>query len=104
MALLHTWDAHGAGAFNAGRYLNPQLDALIEAVRTRCEPLARRALVGRALRFVADALPYGPLSHFVQCWAMRREVEVVMMPEDALPLRWTRIVAPHPLAVPRESG
>jgi hypothetical protein len=24
-------------------------------------------------------------------WAMRREVQVVMMPDDVLPLRWSRI-------------
>jgi len=101
--LLHTWDARGAGAFNAGRYSNARLDALIEAVRTESAPAARRALVGRALRIVADDLPYVPLYHFVLSWAMRREVQVVMMPEDVLPLRWTRIHTPMPLAVPRDS-
>jgi peptide/nickel transport system substrate-binding protein len=92
--LIHTWDGHGAGAFNAGRYTNPQLDALIDAVRVESDPAARSALVGRALRIVADDLPYVPLYHYALSWAMRREVRVVMTPEDVLPLRWTRI-APH---------
>jgi peptide/nickel transport system substrate-binding protein len=40
--LLHTWDKDGGGTFNAGRYSNPRLDALIDAVRTERDP-ARNA-------------------------------------------------------------
>jgi peptide/nickel transport system substrate-binding protein len=89
--LLHTWDGHGAGAFNAGRYSNPQVDKLIEEVRVESDPAARRALVGRALRLVADDVPYVPLYRSAVSWAMRRGVHAVPQADDVLTLRWARI-------------
>jgi peptide/nickel transport system substrate-binding protein len=91
--LLHTWDGRGAGAFNAGRYSNPQVDALIDRIRVESDPAARGVLVGRALRLAADDVPYIPLYRTAVSWAMRRDVHVVPMADDVLALRRTRIDA-----------
>jgi len=86
-ALLHTWDGQGAGTFNAGRYSNPRLDALIDAIRVEPDPLRRRALTGAALRIAADDLPYVPLYRRTLSWAMRRGVQAPMWPDDTLYVR-----------------
>ncbi len=89
--LFHTWDAQGGGTFNAGRYSNPRLDALIDAVRVEPDLTRRRARVGVALRLVADDVAYVPLYRRRLNWAMVRRVQVVQWPNDAAELRWVKI-------------
>jgi peptide/nickel transport system substrate-binding protein len=86
--LLHTWDKDGGGTFNAGRYSNPRLDALIDAVRTGLDPARRRALVAAALRTAADDIAYVPLYRRTLSWVMQKKVHVVMLPDDTIPVRW----------------
>ena len=45
-ALFRTWDKSGLGTFNAGRYSNPKLDVLIDAMRVEPDLTRRRAMVG----------------------------------------------------------
>lgn len=90
-ALFRTWDPQGGGTFNAGRYSNPQLDALIDAVRTEPDLTKRRARVGVALRMIADDLPYIPLYRRTLNWAMAKKVKAVQWPNDAMELRWVRV-------------
>ncbi len=90
-ALLHTWDPAGGGTFNAGRYSNPQLDTLIDAVRTEPDLTRRRARVGVALRLAADDLAYLPLYRRKLNWAMARKVHLVQWPNDQAELRWVKV-------------
>ena len=87
--LLHTWDANGGGTFNAGRYSNPRLDALIDAVRTELDAGNRRTLVTGALKLAGDDIAYVPLYRRTLSWAMQKNVQVVMLPDDTIPVRWT---------------
>jgi len=89
--LLHTWDSHGGGTFNAGRYSNPRLDALIETVRTEPDPARRRAQVARALEMASDDIAYVPLYRRTLSWVMQKKVHAVMLPDDTLPVRWVNI-------------
>lgn len=86
--LFRSWDRSGLGTFNAGRYSNPALDALIDAIRVEPDLARRRAMVGRALSMVADDLPYVPLYRRRLNWAMAQSVDVVPWPNDTLELRW----------------
>ncbi|WP_395702078.1 ABC transporter substrate-binding protein [Aquabacterium sp.] len=90
-ALFHTWDPQGGGSFNAGRYSNPQLDALIDAIRTEPDLTRRRARVGVVLRLLQDDLPYIPLYHRMLSWAMARKVSAVQWPNDTMELRWVKL-------------
>ena len=81
----------GGGTFNAGRYSNPQLDALIDAIRTEPDITRRRARVGVALRLIQDDLPLLPLYRRKLNWAMASRVQVVPWPNDMLELRWVRL-------------
>ena len=87
--LLHTWTPAGGGTFNAGRYSNPQLDLLIDRIRTENDLTHRKALVGTALRLARDDIPYVPLYRRTLNWAMQRRVtHVTMWPDDTLPAQW----------------
>jgi peptide/nickel transport system substrate-binding protein len=89
--LFRTFDPAGGGTFNAGRYSNPQLDTLIDAVRTEPDITRRRARVGVALRMIHDDLPLLPLYRRKLNWAMSPRVQVVQWPSDTVELRWARL-------------
>ncbi|MBI3367100.1 MAG: ABC transporter substrate-binding protein [Burkholderiales bacterium] len=89
-SLFHSYDAQN-GSFNAGRYSNPQLDVLIDAVRVEPDLVKRRARVGVALRLINEDLPYIPLYHRVLNWAMAKKVKAVQWPNDQIELRWVRV-------------
>ena len=91
-ALFRTWDAQGNGTFNAGRYSNPKLDTLIDAVRTEPDLTKRRARIGVALRLIADDLPYIPLYRRTLNWAMAKKVRAVQWPSDQIELRWVKVM------------
>jgi len=86
--LLHTWDKNGGGTFNAGRYSNPRLDALVDAVRTERDPANRRTLVATALKLASDDIAYVPLYRRTLSWVMQKKVHVVMSPDDTIAVRW----------------
>jgi peptide/nickel transport system substrate-binding protein len=92
-SLVRTNDGLQAGAFNAGRYSNPQLDALIDAVRVEPDIAKRRRLVADALKLMHDELPLMPLYRRHHNWAMRPGVKVVQWPNDLLELRWVTVSA-----------
>ncbi|MEO8122810.1 MAG: ABC transporter substrate-binding protein [Burkholderiales bacterium] len=90
-ALFHTWSKDGFGTFNAGRYSNPALDALIDNIRVEPDLARRRATVGTALRMIADDLPYVPLYRRTLSWAMAKKVHAVQWPSDIVELRWVKM-------------
>jgi len=90
-SLVRTYDPAGGGTFNAGRYSNPQLDPLIDAVRVEPDLVKRRARVGVALRLIADDMPYLPLYRRTLNWAMAKKVQLVQWPNDTVELRWVKV-------------
>ena len=89
--LFRTFDKSGLGTFNAGRYSNPKLDALIDSMRNEPDLTRRRAMVAVALRIVGDELPFVPLYRRTVTWAMQKGVEAVQWPNDTIELRWVRV-------------
>ena len=89
--LFRSWDASGLGTFNAGRYSNPKLDALIDAIRVEPDLDKRRGMVTEALRRVAADLPFVPLYRRKLNWAMSDKVTAVMWPNDTIELRWVKM-------------
>jgi peptide/nickel transport system substrate-binding protein len=81
-------DGLAAGAFNAGRYSNPKLDALIDGLRIEPNIAKRRQMAQDALRLMATELPMIPLYRRQHNWVMRPNVDVVHWPNDVLELRW----------------
>ena len=89
--LLHTWDKDGGGTFNGGRYSNPRLDAMIDAIRTELDPVRRRTLVNDALKLASEDIAYVPLYRRTLSWVMQKNVHVVMLPDDTIPVRWVTV-------------
>ena len=89
--LFRSFGADGLGSFNAGRYSNPALDRVIDAIRIEPDINQRRRLVGQALAMVAADLPYIPLYRRKLNWAMGNKVSVLQWPNDTLELRWARV-------------
>ena len=90
-ALFRSWTPQGGGTFNAGRYSNPRLDELIDAVRTEPDITQRRARVGVALRLLQEDLPYIPLYRRNLNWAMAKKVKAVQWPNDQIELRFVKL-------------
>ena len=81
----------GTGTFNGGRYANPKLDALIDAIRVEPDLARRRALTRDALAIIHADLPLIPLYRRTLAWVMRGDVDVAIWPNDILELRFVRI-------------
>jgi peptide/nickel transport system substrate-binding protein len=90
-SLVRSNDGLAAGAFNAGRYSNPRLDALIDGIRVEPDIARRRQKVGEALKLLHDELPIVPLYRRHHNWVMRPGIEAVQWPNDVLELRWVRM-------------
>ena len=90
-SVVRSNDGLSAGAFNAGRYSNPKLDALIDAIRVEPNLAKRRQLAGDALRILNADLPMIPLYRRTLNWVMKPNVEAVHWPNDVLELRWVSI-------------
>jgi peptide/nickel transport system substrate-binding protein len=90
-AMVHTYGSEGAGTFNGGRYSNPQLDKVLDAMRIDPDIVHRRQLVGEALKIMRDDLPLIPLYRRTLTWAMRPDISVAQWPNDILELRYVRI-------------
>jgi peptide/nickel transport system substrate-binding protein len=90
-SIVRSNDGLAAGAFNAGRYSNAKLDAVIDGVRIEPDLAKRRAMVGDALRIMSAELPLIPLYRRQHNWVSRPNIDVVHWPNDVLELRWVSI-------------
>ena len=90
-ALVRSFGEGGLGAFNAGRYSNPKLDVIVDAIRVEPDLTRRRRLVADALAIVHADLPLIPLYRRTLAWAMRPAVDAVIWPNDILELRFVRM-------------
>jgi peptide/nickel transport system substrate-binding protein len=84
-------DKTGNGSFNYGRYVNPKLDALIDAAAVETDPSKRRQIIIDALTEHNEQVHYVPLHRQVIPWAMRSNVNVVHRPDNWLIGEWVRI-------------
>jgi len=90
-AIVHSYGPDGAGTFNGGRYANPKLDQIIDAMRVEPDIGRRRQLVAEALRVMQGDLPLIPLYRRTLTWVMRPDISVAQWPNDILELRFVQI-------------
>jgi peptide/nickel transport system substrate-binding protein len=84
-------DKTGNGSFNYGRYVNPKLDALIDAAAVETDAAKRRQMITDALTEHNEQVHHVPLHRQVIPWAMRSNVNVVHRPDNWLIGEWVRI-------------
>jgi peptide/nickel transport system substrate-binding protein len=90
-SIVRSYDGAGAGTFNGGRYSNPKMDELIDAIRVEPDIGKRRQLIGSALRLWQSDLPLLPLYRRTLTWVMRPGISAVPWPNDIVELRWVKI-------------
>ncbi|HET9764034.1 MAG TPA: ABC transporter substrate-binding protein, partial [Casimicrobiaceae bacterium] len=90
-ATIHSYGTDGAGTFNGGRYTNPKLDRIIDAMRVEPDIARRRQYVADALKLMQADLPLIPLYRRTLTWVMRPDVSVAQWPNDILELRFVQV-------------
>ncbi len=79
------------GDYNLGRYSNPQIDALVDKLKTEVD-VAKRAAIAREITQIHLAdVGHIPLHHQVIPWAMRSNVTVVHRADNRLTTKWVKI-------------
>ncbi|MEW5879126.1 MAG: ABC transporter substrate-binding protein [Pseudomonadota bacterium] len=84
-------DKTGNGSFNYGRYVNPKLDALIDAAGTEMDAEKRRELIRQALAEHNAQVHHVPLHRQMIPWAMRANIHVVHRADNVLNMESVRI-------------
>jgi peptide/nickel transport system substrate-binding protein len=89
--LAHGRTRPGLGEYNFGGYANPKVDALIDEGRLQFDEDKRAALFTAAMQAMDDDAAFVPLIHRHVTWAMRKNVKVVLRPNDNVDLRFVNI-------------
>jgi peptide/nickel transport system substrate-binding protein len=79
------------GDYNLGRYSNPQVDALVDKLKTEIDTARRGAIAKEILTIHAKDVGHIPLHHQVIPWAMRSNVSVVHRADNRLTTKWVKI-------------
>ncbi len=91
-SLLHTVDPKGAdGNFNLGKYSNPQVDALIDRIKTEIDDKKRSEMIREVLVLHANDVGHIPLHQQVIPWAMQSNVSAFHRADNRLDARWVRV-------------
>jgi peptide/nickel transport system substrate-binding protein len=89
--VLRGRDGKGAGDFNSGRYDDPGLDRLIDAIAVEIDAAKRRAMMLEAFRRVRDNVYVIPLHRQVIPWATRAHVKVHHRPDNVVEALWITV-------------
>jgi len=89
--VIHGRDGKGKGDFNSGRYRDPALDQLIDAVETEMDADKRRAMMLEAFQRVREMVYVIPLHRQIIPWATRANVHVFHRPDNVLEALWARV-------------
>jgi peptide/nickel transport system substrate-binding protein len=81
----------GNGSFNYGRYVNPKLDALIDAAAVEMNADRRRQIIWDALKEHNAQVHHVPLHRQMIPWAMRGNVTVEHRADNVLNLESVRL-------------
>lgn len=93
-ALMATPGAGGQGQFNLGSYSNARVDELTKAIATETDVKKRTAMIGEAMKIHQDDVGHIPLHQQALAWAMKKNVDVVQLPDNYMPLKWVSVKGP----------
>ena len=89
--LVHSRTRPGVGEYNFGQYSNPKVDAAIDKGRVEFDPAKRAAYFTEAMVAIDEDAGFIPLITRKITWAMKKQVKVVMRPNDVLDLRMVNV-------------
>jgi len=81
----------GQGTFNVGRYRNPEVDRLLQAIGRSIDMPARRLLINQVHGIFKTDIAYIPLHQQVIVWGVRRGIAATPLADDTVNLRWITI-------------
>ncbi len=87
-ALMATPGAGGQGQFNLGSYSNPKLDELTAKISSETDQAKRNAMIAEAFKIHQDDVGHLPLHQQALAWGMRKNVELVQLPDNFNPFKW----------------
>jgi peptide/nickel transport system substrate-binding protein len=88
---LHMTRNEPEGTFNYSLYSNPDIDSMIRTARDETDLKKREELMRAAWGRVTQERIYVPLYHQVLVWAMRKNVDVPIRPDNWLEVRWVKL-------------
>jgi peptide/nickel transport system substrate-binding protein len=89
--VLHGRDGKGNGDFNSGRFHDPELDRLIDAIAVEIDAGKRRSMMLEAFKRVRENVYVIPLHRQMIPWAARANVKVVHRPDNVVEALWITV-------------
>ncbi|WP_119352989.1 ABC transporter substrate-binding protein [Azohydromonas sediminis] len=90
-ALMHTPNDKGQGQFNLGSYSNPRVDELTNLIQSETDQAKRNAMIAEAFKIHQDDIGHIPLHQQALAWGMKKNVEVVQLPDNFMPFRYVNV-------------
>jgi peptide/nickel transport system substrate-binding protein len=90
-SLVRTRTTGADGNFNFGRISDPEVDRLVDAMKTETDVAKRNAMIRDALVRTRDEHLYIPLHHQLRPWAMKKNVQTVHRSDDRPEARFTSV-------------
>lgn len=90
-ALIHSKGEGANGSFNYGNYTNPQVDKLIDTIKTETDDAKRTAMIHEALALFAKDFGAIPLHDQIIPWAMKKNVNVLHRADNRPVVEWIKI-------------
>lgn len=86
--LIATPTEKGQGLFNLGSYSNPKIDELTLKIQGETDDAKRNAMIAEAFKLHAEDIAHIPLHQQALAWAMKKNVELVQLPDNFMPYKW----------------
>jgi peptide/nickel transport system substrate-binding protein len=90
-SLMATPNDRGQGQFNLGSYSNAKVDELTLKIQSENDQAKRNAMIAEAFKVHQDDIGHIPLHQQALAWAMKKNVELVQLPDNFMPFRWIRV-------------
>ena len=90
-SLTRSVGAGGDGNYNVGRYSNPQMDALIERIKSETDAKNRNDLIEKALELSHTDVSHIPLHNQIIPWAMKKNIDVVHRADNRIDWRLVKV-------------
>jgi peptide/nickel transport system substrate-binding protein len=87
-ALMATPGEGGQGQFNLGAYSNSKIDELTGKVASETDKGKRDAMIREAFKIHQDDVGHIPLHQQALAWGMKKNVELIQLPDNFNYLRW----------------
>ncbi len=90
-SLVRTKTTGADGNFNFGRISDPEVDRLVDAMKSEIDQTKRNAMIRDALVRTRDEVLLIPLHHQLRPWAMKKGVDTVYRNDDRPEARFTSV-------------